>query len=231
MLRLSGAEPVPLFKEFIGIYNLKSLSARIRLGDKPYPVRGFMFERKLDRTGHSFTLEERPGNQVVSVDLERWSHRFFSLKGELYFPVKARAVEDVRGVLLKIENQSPFPIVLCRLYYDQRFFDMNPIPAKKSVVHRIDYETVTKERPYHLKEKGISEDDLRPAGSQNLFNPMIMALKKDLFQSVHSRYGKRKDTLQLTGWIDGSVKPITLEPSNSTTEGVTLVEWEIPIER
>jgi hypothetical protein len=88
MIRLSGPEPVPLFKEFIGIYNLKNRRTQVWLGNNPYPVKGFMFERAQDKIGHFFNLEERPLDQVVHIDLDRWSHRFFSLEGRVPFPLR-----------------------------------------------------------------------------------------------------------------------------------------------
>jgi hypothetical protein len=231
MLRLSGPQPIPLFKEFVGIYNLKSQPTQVQLGDRLYPVKDFMFERVWKKTGHFFNLEETPQHQVIHIDLERWTHRFFSLEGSVDFPIKARATEDDEGLFLEISNQSPFKIDLCRLYYSNRFFNIQPIPVKKSTIHRIDNERVTKQPPFHLIEKKYSDFPPGLKKSKNLSTQMAQDLDKDLLQSIHSRYSERKDVVYLTGWISEAVKPIRVESSGSRNEAVTLVEWVIPIEK
>ena len=146
-------------------------------------------------------------------------------------PIKARAAQDENGILLEINNQSPFKIDHCRLYYSNRFFNIQPIPVKKRTLQRIDHERVTKQIPYHFTGKNHSDIPLRPIRSKDLSMQMAQDLNQNLLQSIHARYRERTDVVHLTGWISGSVKPIMVEPKGLGSEGVTLVEWAIPLEK
>jgi len=231
-LRLSGPEPIPRFKEFVGLYNIQRESTHLRLGDNLYPVKGFIFEKRQDRVGQLFALEEKSHYQVVHLDFESWSHRFFTLEGSVPFPLKARVVEeDKSGLVLYLENQSPFRIERCWAYYDEHLFELESIPANNSVRRTLAHETAPGRKVGYIKDRRSRDFSLSVGAPKSLFESLSGALQEDLWQASHSRNKGQKDRVYLWGWIAGAVKPIEEKLSRPAREAVTLLEWEIPVTR
>ena len=69
-----------------------------------------------------------------------------------------------------------------------------------------------------------------PSKSTSLLDRIKKDIMKDLLLSIHSLYDSRKDTLHLFGWVESNVMSTSLDRPGISGEGVTLLEWEIPVE-
>jgi hypothetical protein len=58
-----------------------------------------------------------------------------------------------------------------------------------------------------------------------------MNLTKDLILEIHKKYRSKADSMILIGWMPAGLFQPEFTPSGPTGTGLTLVCWQLPVER
>ena len=229
-MKISGPNSIASFKYMVGLYTLQEGQYRLSFGQEFYPVTALRLEKYKEETLHNFTLHERNTEQNLLVSLDRWSHRFFRINARMNFPISGKAFMDEQGLMIAIENTSPFTIVDCYVYFANRFLYFGSIDPGKKQVKRLNRSSIDQKNLFQVQEVGRITEDIVQSTPASLLKKIKKDIMKDLLLSIHFLYNARKDTLYLFGWIESNVISTRLDRPGIAGEGVTLLEWEIPID-
>jgi hypothetical protein len=229
-MKISRPSNIASFKYMVGLYTLQEGKYRLRFGQELYPVTALRPEKYEEETLHNFTLHESNTEQTVLVSLDRWSHRFFKINARINCPIRGKAFMDKQGLIITIENTSPFTIVDCHVYFANRFLSFGSIDSAKKQVKRLERSIIDQKKLFQVQDVDHITEDIVQSRPTSLLERIKKDIMKDLLLLIHSLYNARKDTLHLFGWIESNVISISFDHPGILGEGVTLVELEIPIE-
>jgi len=229
-MKISRPNSIASFKYMAGLYTLQEGQYRLSFGQERYPVTALRPEKYEEETLHNFTLHESNTEQTVLVSLDRWSHRFFKINARINFPIRGKAFMDKQGLIITIENTSPFTIVDCNVYFANRFLSFGSIDSAKKQVKRLERSIIDQKKLFQVQDVDHITEDIVQSAPASLLERIKKDIMKDLLLLIHSLYNARKDTLHLFGWIESNVISISSDHPGILGEGVTLLELEIPIE-
>lgn len=229
-MKISGRPALAQWKYLLGIYTQKDGEFRLPLGPDDLLLASIPSEHSEIDEFHNYALHESREGRSLLFPLHRWSYRFFSLSGFGEFPIQAKAQLHEQDLSLSIENRSSFPIMNCNVYFGGRLFAFGNIAAEEKLTKRLNLKNLDPKNTFTSKEV---EAILRtgPGKSSGAFRQeMVMELTKDLWMSIHKRNQSEMKRIVLVGRIDSLIFPKPMKHKTPFPEGVSLLEWEIPLE-
>jgi hypothetical protein len=228
-MNIKGAGTITSMKYILGLYALHNGDYRLSFGPEIYPITAIMPEKYEDETLHNFVLLENNTEQTVSISLDKWSYRFLKMNTFMKFPVRGKAVMDEQGLVITIENRSPYAITDCQVYLANNFYSIGDIDPNKKQVKRLGRSILNEQGFFRIQEAGVIAEGFAPDSPDSLLQKIQKSLMKDLLISIHSLYNSQQNRLHLFGWIESHVIRTSLEKTGLTAGGVALLEWEIPV--
>jgi hypothetical protein len=136
---------------------------------------------------------------------------------------------DEQGLVITIENRSPYAITDCQVYLANNFYSLGNIDPNKKQVKRLSRSILNEQGFFRIQEAGVIAEGIAPDSPDSLLQKIQKSLMKDLLISIHSLYNSQQNRLHLFGWVESHVIPTSLEKTGLTAGGVALLEWEIPV--
>ena len=218
-------------KYVFGVYSIQRAQCRIGFKASPYPVRHVLVKGSRAKTPNPYRLMNSARGRQIITHLPKWSHNFFRADTREDLPVSAGLVIKNKKLYLTVENSSRWTIRNGLIYYKRRFFSMGNIAAKET-------KKITLEPDLSLIKNQIEEPDFEQRFiSQGLekdpssFQAVQQYLAKDLLTGLYSKYHPDQDTALFIGWIRNSIIKPDFHGPAVHGNGITLIDWEIPIER
>jgi len=228
-IKIKGPEAITSMKYILGLYTLQNGDYRLSFGPEYYPITAIIPEKYEDETLHNFTLLENNAEQTVLISLDKWSYRFLKMNTFIKFPVRGEAVMDEQGLVITIENRSPYSITDCQVYLANNFYFFGNIAPNKKQVKRLGRSILNQQGLFRVQEAGVIAQGIVPDSPDSLLQKIQKSLVQDLLISIHSLHNSQQNSLHLFGWIESHVIPTSLEKTGLTAGGVALLEWEIPV--
>jgi hypothetical protein len=214
-----------------GLYGLKHGNHRLNFGTTFYPFVPIRPDWPRDVTLRTLAFHENEEEQILSIPLEKWSHRFLKMSTWLDFPIKGQAFRDDQGLLMMVENMTSYTILDSRIYYAGRFFSAGDIASGKKLVKRLTNREIVKGALFHPEEASSMVEEMVGDHPSSPFENFRNSLLEGLLLQVYSRYHVKQEVIYLFGWIASSVIQNPLTSPGEASEGVTLFEWETQVGR
>ena len=221
----------PAYATYIlGLYSLKKLPYEIDFGAYSYPVTPILSERSKTKIPNPYVLQINSGGPRIVGSASRWSHNFYKLNFDLESPLAGYARQDNTFLTLALENKLPHNLVDCLIYYKRRFFRIDDIAAHSRPTLRLRLAKLKETEIFNDQEpeKIINYFDSR--GSASYLRAMQSNLAKDLLLEIHHKYQSRSGSMIFIGWVPAGLIQPAFNRSNPAGTGLTLVNWELPVE-
>ncbi len=239
-LKVAGHDEIATGSYTIGVYSFQQQEHIINFSPDTYPLisikqkqhsSGILPDSASDMDKSALTLHETAEGHRVSVHAERWSAQFLQSDTMIRFPLQGSATLEKRNLVLRFENQTAYTITDCWFYFSEHLFPLGDLPPNTRLEKTLtvsDIEQAERLTPQTAGE--LARDVTRRKGGAFIAT-MQATLSKDLLLSVYNTYHSQPDTVYLFGWVAGNMIPVRLTDAETQIEGVTLIEWEIPVRK
>jgi hypothetical protein len=228
-MNISGQKRVASGKLLIGLYTVKRLRYQLKFGSLFYPVTHLLLENSPRKIPNKYVIQEGYSGQKVVGFLGKWSYNFYKIGMKFSFPVTAEADADKADLKIRIENKTAYKIIDCQVYYNNYLSFLGDIPAGRKQVRSFSRSDLGKKEFFNEHEAENIVRGIQTNGSYGFLKTMQKKLTKDILLAVHSKYKSKPDRMCIIGWIQKDLAPINIDPSQVIGEGLTLVNWEIPV--
>ena len=214
-----------------GLYGLKHGNHRLNFGTTFYPLVPIRPDWPRDVTLRTLAFHENEEDQILSIPLEKWSHRFLKMSMRMDFQIRGQAFRDDQGILIMVENMTSHTILDGRIYYAGRFFSVGDIVSGKKPVKRLTNMEIVKGALFHPEEASSMVEEMVGDHPSSPFENFKNSLLEGLLLQVYSRYHGKQEVIYLFGWIASSVIQNPLTSIGTDAEGVALLGWETQLKR
>ena len=203
----------------------------MNFGNTFYPLVPIRPDWPRDVTLRTLAFHEKEEEQILSIPLEKWSHRFLKMSMSMDFQIRGQAFRDDQGLLIMVENMTSHTILDGLIYYAGRFFSVGDIASGKKLVKRLANREIYKKALFLPEAASSMVEEMAGNHPSSLFENIRNSLLESLLLQVHSRYHGKQEVIYLFGWIASSVIQNPLAGPGTDGEGVALIEWETGIKR
>ncbi|MEJ2170195.1 MAG: hypothetical protein P8X90_32240, partial [Desulfobacterales bacterium] len=230
-LEVSGPD-VPAFASvFIGLYALQKSSYGLDFGSEANPVRHILSSRSRSNVPAPYVLWLNDRGQQIVGALNRRSHNFYRLQLSVDSPLAGFARQDNSFLTLEVENTLPRNLIDCLVYYKRRFVFVEDIPANTRQVLKLNLAELRATEIFNDQEMQKIIRQLDDRSGAGLLRSARMNLTKDLLFEIHKKYRSKADSMILIGWMPAGLFQPEFTPSGPPGAGLTLVCWQLPVER
>ena len=205
-------------------------------GEKPYefsfpetamPVSHVIFDNSTQKIPNPFRIKQvGRRNHIVGVS-GNWSFSFYKTRPLFEFPIFADVQSDGDHLNVIVENQTPYEMVDCWIFYNQRFFKIKDIAAESNESRNIAKSLIEGEPVYDaggLKSKNIRGTQMESTFFETIQNNLKEDLRVTIHRSVDANVNEK--TVYLMGWINADIIKPNFFQKDITGKGVTLVTWK-----
>jgi len=209
----------------LGMYSIGEEPYDLSFTESPMPVRHVISENSTQKIPSPYRIKQTGlYNHIVGLS-GKWSYSFYTARPRFEFPVLADVQADGEHLNVMIENQTPYEIVDCLIFYNQRFYEIKDIPSESKESRRIAKSMIDLQTVYDPGEpKSMNIRGTRREST--FFNTMKNNLKDDLRSAIHATAETDKNTVYITGWIKADILKPSFAQKDITGEGVTLISWK-----
>ncbi len=218
-------------KYILGAYSIGNTEFRVGFSDTSYPISYLLADGSGKKIPNPYTLIESPAGQQIKTESPKWSYNLFRTESKTDLPMAAHGIIRNKALHLTLENSSSHAIRNGLLYFKGRFFQVGPIAARNTTTITIDADRLFTENETEKKDLEALAEGIGPKRVSSFFDAMAHRLIKDLLPQIHSTAPANSDRLRLIGWIRAAVIEPNFNDPAIQSDGMTLIEWEIPIER
>ena len=118
-----------------GLYGLNRGTYRLDFGHSFYPLIAIPPDQPGDAVLHTMTVHDNGEEQVISIPLKGWSHRFLKMSDTITFQFRGDVSLENHGLLITVENMTTHPVTDCRIYYTGRFFHFGEPHSRQHLQH------------------------------------------------------------------------------------------------
>jgi hypothetical protein len=229
-LVITGHHMPAVGKFTLGLYSLNAVEYTLSLGARFYPVTHVMLENTNRKVPNPYVLHEDDSGQQILGVLDKCSHIFFVVNAKFEFPILGQVRRDAQNLRLKIENQTSDKILACKVYVDNRFFDLGDLPAHTVQRKKITGADLNRKHMFTHQDAEKMAMNFYSDDSKSLSKPICADLFENILLKVHAKYKSRRDTMLFIGWIQRGLIQTNVEPFETKGADLTMINWEIPIE-
>ena len=209
----------------LGLYSIGEEPYDLSFTESPMPVRHIISENSPQKIPSPYRIKQAGlYNHIVGLS-GKWSYSFYTARPRFEFPVLADVQADGEHLNVMIENQTPYEIVDCLIFYNQRFYEIKDIPSESKESRRIAKSMIDLQKVYDPGEPK-SMNIRGTMRESTFFNTMKNNLKDDLRSAIHATAETDKNTVYITGWIKADILKPSFAQKDITGEGVTLISWK-----
>jgi len=228
-INMAGRDAIASGKKIIGLYSIKDNKYSLSLGSLSHPVSRINYGHAKNTPSNIVVLQKPDSGQRVIGSSKKWSHTFFVVNLKFAFNIAGRALQDDQGLKMTIENNTPFNIIDCLVYFDNRFFFLGNILPDKEQVKRIAKSDMDKTNGFDGPDPESLFQNSDATGVSSFLKTMNKDLIKDLLLAVQSKYKYKRENVCVLGWIHSGVIQTPFAKPCINGEGLTLITWEVPV--
>jgi hypothetical protein len=217
-------------KYLIGLYSLATPAYTLNFGSYVYPVTPIITEHSNLKIPNPYELQQKDSGQQISGSLNRWSHSFYKLNLNLTSPLAGHARRNHSFITMVVENMALNNLVDCLVYYRKRFVFVEDILANNRQTIKLNLANLKKNEIFGEHEVNAIVRRFEGHGSGSYLRETQQVLVADLLHQIHAKYKFRPDSLILVGWMQTGLIQPKLNPSNLAGAGITIINWELPLE-
>ena len=215
---------------FIGLYSLIKTTYALSFGSTIFPAAPIISERSSAKIPNPYALQKKDGGQRITGSLPRWSHSFYKLNLNLPSPLAGSARRDTSFMTLLVENKTIHRLVDCLIYYRKRVVFVEDILANNRQTIKLNLANLKKKEIFGEHEIPAIVRRFEGHGSATYLRETQQLLVSDLLHQIHHKNKNRPDSLILVGWMQNSLIQPKINPSNPSGAGLTIINWELPVE-
>jgi hypothetical protein len=215
---------------FIGLYSFVKREYTLNFGSYVFPVTHVISERSNAKIPNPYELQQKDNGQQINGFMQRWSHSFYKLNLNLTSPLAGHARRNHSSMTLVVENMARNNLVDCLVYYRKRFVFVEDILANNRQTIKLNLANLKKKEIFGEHEIPAIVRRFEGNGSASYLRETQQVLAADLLHQIHAKYKSRSNCLILVGWMQTSLIPPKLNPSNPSGAGITIINWELPLE-
>jgi hypothetical protein len=212
-----------------GLYGLKHGNHQLNFGTTFYPLVPIRPDWPRDVTLRTLAFHENEDEQILSIPLEKWSHRFLRMSTWMDFQIRGQAVRDDESLLIMVENMTSHTILDGWIYYAGRFFSVGDIPSGKKLVKRLTNREINKKAMFLSETASSVVKEMVGDNPSSPFEKIRNSLLQNLLLQVHARYHGKPEGIYLFGWIDSGVIQNPLTGLGIDSDGAVLLGLETQI--
>lgn len=226
-LILNGNRQSAIAEHISGFYSLDGSKQKYELKQGPNPIVILPLERKRRDLTFDIHLMEKKESQIIELDTNKWSYKFYKSKQILKTPFQAVVQSSADGLTITIENPESFKINDCYLFFQKKFIKIPDISAKKTTTVKLSRKKLSALDAYiPLESKMLTESMLAQMRSGN--NSRGKFQSEELFLSIYHQYKDNNDRIHFFGWIEEDLVETSLLNGPVEYDRVTLLEWDLP---
>jgi hypothetical protein len=131
---------------------------------------------------------------------------------------------------LIVENKLPQNLVNCLIYYKKRFLWIEDILARKRHTIKLNLAQLKKKELFSEHEVETLIRRFDGNGSGAYLRRTQRKLTSNLLLEIHNQYQSRPDSMMLVAWMPAGLIQPEFNQTNPPGAGVTLINWELPVE-
>ena len=211
----------------LGLYSTGEEPYDLSFTEFPMPVKHVISENSTQKIPSPYRIKQKgPYSHIVGLS-GKWSYSFYLARPRFEFPVLADVEVDGEHLNVMIENKTPYEIVDCLIFYNQRFHKIKDIASESKESRRIAKSLIDLQKAYDPGEPK-SMNIRGTMRESTFFNTMKNNLKDDLRSAVHAAVDVESDenTVYITGWIKADILKPSFAQKDISGEGLTLISWK-----
>lgn len=211
-IRYQGDDLIAQRSSFVGAFSLHQAPFTLSFINKSQAVHPVELAGWKLKNPPLLEFEETVNGRQVTVQHQRWSHRFLRLDSSMDLPLysQARIESDSEKVelVLEVENRSPFSMVDGQIYFLKHLIPLGELEADSKVTKRFE---IQKDPEYQSQLEHQVRDDL--------FQYLIGRL--------HEYFNESPEALYVVGRMRGTSE--TYEHTGQKDGNLVFIEWKIPV--
>ncbi|MCP4350303.1 MAG: hypothetical protein GY795_32925 [Desulfobacterales bacterium] len=229
------------YKNIVGMYALQNSDIEFSFGNDFQPVipvladrnelgkeTGFFGKTRFLNESDYFNLHENTSGHTVRFSMNPWSRRFCKMESKMEIPILGKAFTEGQDLIIEIDNQTPYTITGCNLFFADRIIFLDKILPHKKQKKRIPNSLINQKKAIqHVSD--IKNIKLNLPGP--LYKSINENLMKEILSLIYSQYNSKSDTLCLFGWIQPEVMPIKFTKPGLTGEHAVFLEWRLLLDK
>jgi hypothetical protein len=195
-----------------------------------YPVTPILSQRSKAKIPNPYVLKINSGGPRIVGAAGRWSHNFYKLNFDLESPLAGSARQDNTYLTLALENKLPHKLVDCLIYYKRRFLRIDDVAAHSRPTLRFSLAKLKTTEIFNDQELENIINYFDSRGSASYLSAMQSSLAKELLLEIHHKYQSKPGSMIFIGWVPAGLIQPAFNRSHPAGSGLTLVNWELPVE-
>ncbi len=215
----------------MGTYSTQNGEYGFAFGPDAHPIIPVNRGKIPDKSPVVLVLETSGNEQTALISVERWSYRFLKTNALFDFPLIVEASMDMGGLSIVIENTSKHTIVDGRFYFAGSLFSLGKIPPNERHTRSFSRDAIMQKQLFSIQTIELYANSISDSYAATFQGNMRKSNIYRILRSIHQKYSSKKDKLLFFGWIDSSIVPVNFTGSDIVGKHVSLLEWEIPLNR
>jgi hypothetical protein len=211
----------------LGLYSTGEAPYAFSFKESDMQLRHVLLEHTKQRVPKPYRIQQVGRQEHIVGVTGKWSIHFYMATPRFEIPFNADVWAGANRLNVTIDNQTPYEVVDCLIYYNGKFFQIDNIAANSRESRNIAKSVIDRQTVY---EPGKSNSmDIRGASIESsFFKTMQRSLKEDLRSTLYKTVGADADsqTVYITGWIDADILKPYFSQTDITGRGVTLLSWK-----
>ena len=239
-----------------GLYTIQESAYRLLFDSASYPIEHLPPIPARGALPKAYQIHQSGKGQEVRGWSGDWRSQFFQLSATIGFPLSAEARLNEKGLELQLRNGSKATVQDAVLYFQQGLYLFGKMPADEERQYHIALADIRENRAFDPNkfvreqytasepEEVSGQDSRMTAFLREIFRKLfarpnasmyVPAMQKkllpDVLDAVHASYQARSDVLCLVGWMPESPINMDMSQSGAKGESLTLLTWEIPLQK
>jgi len=227
-LFLFGNRQFAMVEQLSGFYSLDKSERQFEMNGGLHPIVIIPHERKRSDITFDLNITEDKKNQIIKLDLNKWSHKFYKSKAVIKMPIQADVESTADRLSIKITNPTLYNIKECYLFLNKRFIKIPDISKKKSTRIAFSPKALSTKAAYIPLESKMITKDTHKTNKITQKNTRAKFLSEELFLSIYHQYKTSENQIHFFGWIEEKVLGSKLMGESVNFDEATFLEWTIP---
>ncbi|MBD3306083.1 hypothetical protein GF339_06825 [candidate division KSB3 bacterium] len=213
----------------IGLYATTATSYDVSVGAIPSPITHLRPPTSDSLSPNPYVLYETTAGQRVRGSAGQWTQSFFQVSTAQGFPLSGYVYRDEQGVQLVIDNQTPYTLVDCWGYVENRLVFLGDIAPHQSQRKHIASALLEQQPPFDQQAGELIAQQIEIPWGGSFLSSMQKALIEDILDAVREAYHSNDGQIALFGWIPSAMIPVEFSAAAIPGDDLTLVTWELPV--
>jgi hypothetical protein len=230
LLKKNGNQTFAFCRSLTGLYAVKDSPYQFSYGLPEHPLIPILPAKLGEKVLNSVSLDRNKKEQIITVNLDRWSYRFLVMNTVVPFALSSKAAMQGHDLVLEFSNQSSYTIKNGCLYFKERLFLLDDLPPGQTLTRRFPEKELSEQERFSDILAERTTRDLTGQASGRYARLMENAIINEALLGINKLVAKQNNVLYFCGWIEDNFWPLTFEKPVVNGEGITFIEWTLPVQ-